>query len=124
MKMKVAKLMPTIKIQCNQAHITKLNLILETFWCCNGRKALPWCSFFGGVSYALDTNAELKSAFTGGGSSFVTNGLDTSAWLYNAGAGISGMLSENVELNLPYDIDFSRSSYTNQMASAGVKVLL
>ena len=72
---------------------------------------------------ALDTKAELKSAFTGGGSSFVTNGLDTSAWLYNAGTGISGMLSKNIELNLRYDIDFSRSSYTNQMASAGVKIL-
>ena len=88
------------------------------------KKGTTMVRFFGGVSYALDTKAELKNAFTCGGSLFVTNGLDTSARLYNAGTGISGMLSENVELNLPYDIDFSRRSYTNQMASAGVKVLL
>ena len=77
-----------------------------------------------GVAYnALDTNAQLTSAFSGGGSSFVTNGLDTSAWLYNAGISIGGMVCDNVELNLRYDIEFSPSNYTNQMASVSVEIL-
>jgi outer membrane autotransporter protein len=77
-----------------------------------------------GIAYnALDTNAQLTSAYQGGGPTFVTNGLDISPWLYNAGVGIGGMVSKNVELNVRYDIDFSSTSYTNQMVSARVKFL-
>ena len=77
-----------------------------------------------GVAYnALDNNAQLTSAYQGGGPAFVTNGLEISPWLYNAGVGIGGMVSKDVELNVRYDIDFSSTSYTNQMVSARVKVL-
>ena len=77
-----------------------------------------------GVGYnALDTKVQATSAYQGGGASFVTNGLDVSPWLYSAGLGVSGMVSKNVELNVRYDIDFSSTSYTNQMISARVKVL-
>ncbi len=82
-----------------------------------------------GVAYnaldnnALDNNAQLTSAYQGGGPAFVTNGLEISPWLYDAGVGIGGMVSKDVELNVRYDIDFSSTSYTNQMVSARVKVL-
>jgi outer membrane autotransporter protein len=77
-----------------------------------------------GIAYnALDNNAQMTSAYQGGGTSFVTNGLDISPWLYNAGVGISGKISKDVELNVRYDIDFSSTSYTNQMVSARVKFL-
>ena len=77
-----------------------------------------------GVAYnALDNNAQLTSAYQGGGPAFVTNGLEISPWLYNAGVGIGGMVSKDVELNVRYDIDFSSTRYTNQMVSARVKVL-
>jgi outer membrane autotransporter protein len=77
-----------------------------------------------GIAYnALDNNAQLTSAYKGGGPSFVTNGLDISPWLYNAGVGMSGKISKDVELNVRYDIDFSSTSYTNQMVSARVKFL-
>jgi outer membrane autotransporter protein len=75
------------------------------------------------ASNALDTKAQLTSAYQGGGPAFVTNGLDISPWLYNAGVGIGGMVGKNVELNVRYDIDFSSTSYTNQMVSARVKFL-
>jgi outer membrane autotransporter protein len=75
-----------------------------------------------GVAYNfLDTKAQITSAYQGGGASFVTNGLDVSPWQYNAGVGVSGMVSDNVELNVRYDIDFTSSSYTNQMVSARLK---
>jgi outer membrane autotransporter protein len=77
-----------------------------------------------GIAYnALDNNAQLTSAYQGGGPAFATNGLDISPWLYSAGVGIGGMVSKNVELNVRYDIDFSSTSYTNQMVSARVKFL-
>lgn len=77
-----------------------------------------------GIAYnALDNKVQMTSAYQGGGASFVTNGLDVSPWLYSAGLGVSGMVGKNVELNLRYDIDFSSSSYTNQMISARVKFM-
>jgi outer membrane autotransporter protein len=77
-----------------------------------------------GAAYnALDNNVQMTSAYQGGGAAFVTDGLKVSPWLYSAGVGASGMVSDNVELNLRYDIDFSSTSYTNQMISARVKVL-
>jgi outer membrane autotransporter protein len=76
-----------------------------------------------GAAYnALDNNVQMTSAYQGGGAAFVTDGLKVSPWLYSAGVGASGMVSDNVELNLRYDIDFSSTSYTNQMISARVKV--
>jgi outer membrane autotransporter protein len=77
-----------------------------------------------GLGYnALNTKAQLTSTYVGGGPSFVTNGLDVSPWLYNAGVGIGGMISKDVELNVRYDINFSSTNYTNQMVSANVKWL-
>jgi len=77
-----------------------------------------------GVAYnVLDNNVQMTSAYQGGGAAFVTNGLNISPWLYHAGVGIGGKVGKNVELNVRYDIDFSSSSYTNQMVSARVKFL-
>jgi outer membrane autotransporter protein len=77
-----------------------------------------------GAAYnALNNQVQATSAYVGGGPSFVTNGLEVSPWLYNAGAGIGGMISKDVELNVRYNINFSPTNYTNQMVSANVKWL-
>jgi uncharacterized protein with beta-barrel porin domain len=70
----------------------------------------------------LDNNVQITSAFQGGGSSFVTNGLNVSPWLYNAGVGITGQVSKDVSVNVRYDIQFSPTSYTNQVIGAKVRI--
>ena len=70
----------------------------------------------------LDNNVQITSAFQGGGSTFVTNGLNVSPWLYNAGVGITGQLSKDASINVRYDVQFSPTSYTNQIIGAKVRI--
>jgi outer membrane autotransporter protein len=77
-----------------------------------------------GVSYnALDTQAQLVSTFTGGGSAFTTHGLAVSPWLFNAGAGVHGFAHKNVRVGLSYNLSLSNSQYINQMLNAELQVL-
>ena len=70
----------------------------------------------------LDNNVQITSAFQGGGSSFVTNGLSVSPWLYNAGIGITGQVAKDTTLNVRYDAQFSPTSYTNQVIGAKLRI--
>ena len=70
----------------------------------------------------LDNNVQITSAFQGGGSTFVTNGLNVSPWLYNAGVGITGQLSKDASISVRYDVQFSPTSYTNQIIGAKVRI--
>ena len=75
-----------------------------------------------GAGYnTLNNQVQVTSAYQGGGTAFVTNGLQVSPWLYNAGLGVNGWVSKNTELNVRYDTQFSTTSYTNNMVSAKLK---
>ena len=70
----------------------------------------------------LNNNVQITSAFQGGGTSFVTNGLNVSPWLYNAGIGITGQIAKDMTLNVRYDAQFSPTSYTNQVIGAKLRI--
>ncbi|BEI35272.1 hypothetical protein PHIN6_07900 [Polynucleobacter sp. HIN6] len=75
-----------------------------------------------GAGYnTLNNQVQVTSAYQGGGTAFVTNGLQVSPWLYNAGLGVNGWINKNTELNVRYDTQFSTTSYTNNMVSAKLK---
>ena len=64
---------------------------------------------------------QITAAYTGGGGSFVTSGLDVSPWLYTAGVGLFGMRTESLDLSLNYDLEASPSGFLNQMGSLVLK---
>ena len=75
-----------------------------------------------GLGYNLLNNqVQATSTYQGGGAAFTTNGLEVSPWLYNAGLGLSGRISKEVELNVRYDTQFSTTGYNNQMVSGKIK---
>jgi hypothetical protein len=77
-----------------------------------------------GASYnALDTQAQLVSIFTGGGSAFTTQGLAISPWLFNAGVGLNGFAYKNVRVGVSYKLNLSNSQYINQMLNAELQVI-
>ena len=73
---------------------------------------------------SLNRQVLLGASYAGGGNSFTTYGLQLSPWLYNAGAGISGVITKDIELNIRYDLQTSTSGYLNQIASAKLKFYL
>ncbi len=66
----------------------------------------------------LNKQAQTTSTFTGGGSSFVTNGLDVSPWVYRAGFGLIKQDKKGVEYSARYDAEARTSGYFNQTVSA------
>jgi outer membrane autotransporter protein len=77
-----------------------------------------------GAGYnTLNNQVQLTAAYQGGGPVFVTNGLTSSPWLYNAGLGVTGQLARSTELSLRYDLQTSPTGYTNNMASAKLKIV-
>jgi uncharacterized protein with beta-barrel porin domain len=78
-----------------------------------------------GAGYnTLNNQVSATSAYAGGGTTFVTNGLQVSPWLYNAGVGVTGQIDKNLQLNVRYDNVFSPTGYINQMVSAKLKIPL
>jgi outer membrane autotransporter protein len=78
-----------------------------------------------GAGYnTLNNQVSATSAYAGGGTTFATNGLQVSPWLYNAGVGITGQIDKNLQLNVRYDNVFSPTGYMNQMVSAKLKIPL
>jgi outer membrane autotransporter protein len=71
----------------------------------------------------INQPVQISSSFVGGGSSFTTNGLSLSPWLYSAGLGLVGKTEDNIDLSIRYDIQTSSSGYFNQIASARVRFL-
>ena len=72
----------------------------------------------------LNNQVSLTSAYQGGGSTFATNGLQVSPWIYNAGLELSGQMIKGLEINVRYDNIFSTTGYMNQMVSAKLKMPL
>jgi len=78
-----------------------------------------------GAGYnTLNNQVSATSAYAGGGTTFATNGLQVSPWLYNAGVGVTGQIDKNLQLNIRYDNVFSPTGYMNQMVSAKLKIPL
>jgi outer membrane autotransporter protein len=76
-----------------------------------------------GIGYNwLNSQITTTSSYQGGGSSFVTNGLSLSPWLYNAGVGVSGSMYKNVDISVRYDYQISPSGFTNQVVGGKVKI--
>ena len=75
-----------------------------------------------GVGYdVMDQKDSITAAFAGAPSAtFVTEGLDSSPWLVNAGVGIVNQVSDSVEFSANYAID-ARDDFTNQTASVKVR---
>jgi outer membrane autotransporter protein len=75
-----------------------------------------------GVGYdVMDQRDSITAAFAGAPSAtFVTEGLDSSPWLVNAGVGIVNQVSDSVEFSANYAVD-ARDDFTNQTASVKVR---
>ncbi|MFT3757937.1 autotransporter domain-containing protein [Thauera sp.] len=75
-----------------------------------------------GVGYDfINQQAKTASLFTGGGSSFVTRGLEVSPWVYRAGLGLTKEDQRGVEYSVRYDGEGRSSGYTNHTLSARVR---
>ena len=76
-----------------------------------------------GVGYnALNNQTQITASYSGGGESFVTQGLNVSPWLYSAGLGVVALQKNDVELSARYDVQTSPTGYLNQMASIRLNV--
>ena len=70
-----------------------------------------------GVGYDfLNEQASITSSFSGGGSSFVTYGIDPSPWLISGGLGLTVEQGSGLEFTASYEVE-SRSDFLNQTAS-------
>ena len=75
-----------------------------------------------GAGYnTLNNQVQMTAAYQGGGPAFTTNGLQISPWIYNAGLGVSGRVTKDVEMNVRYDSQLSTTGYNNQLVSAKIK---
>ncbi len=71
-----------------------------------------------GLGYnTLNNQAQIVASYSGGGDSFITQGLAGSPWLYSAGIGIVGYNKDGVELRARYDLQASPTGFLNQMVS-------
>lgn len=66
----------------------------------------------------LQDQADIAASFAGGGSSFMTYGLDVSPWLYSFGLGLMSAQSDKLDLGIHYVLQTSSSGLLNQFASA------
>jgi len=72
-----------------------------------------------GVGYnTMAKQASITSAFAGDSTaSFVTNGLNPSAWMGHAGVGVVRKLESGAELTARYDLNANDTGYTGQSVS-------
>jgi outer membrane autotransporter protein len=76
----------------------------------------------GSVGYDfINKQAQTTAIFTGGGASFVTNGLDVSPWFYRLGLGLVKDDHKGIEYSVRYDLEGRTSGYLNQTLSAKVR---
>ena len=76
-----------------------------------------------GIGYnTLNNQTQITASYAGGGSSFVTTGIDVSPWLFTAGVGLVGMRTERLDLSVNYDLEASPSGFLNQMGSLVLKI--
>ncbi|MDB6060190.1 MAG: hypothetical protein JWM78_293 [Verrucomicrobiaceae bacterium] len=79
----------------------------------------------GNIALAYDfinQNSQSTSAFVGGGSAFVTNGLDASPVIERAGLGIVSTTATGIELSVRYDVEGRDSGFFNQTFSARLRM--
>jgi outer membrane autotransporter protein len=70
----------------------------------------------------LNKQSESSATFVGGGSAFVTKGVDTSPWLLRAGFGVLMLNDKGMEVTMRYDTEYRGSGYLNQSVSAHVRM--
>ena len=76
-----------------------------------------------GAGYnSMNNNYQISTSFVGSGSSFYVSGIQPSPWMYSAGLGILGLAENGVEYSLNYDLQAQTSGYTNQTASARMRI--
>ncbi|CCD83576.1 conserved protein of unknown function [Bradyrhizobium sp. ORS 285] len=78
-----------------------------------------------GAGYnALNQRLQVGAAFSGGGDSFVTNGLGLSAWTYSAGLGLITTASDRLDLSLRYGLDTTPSGLVRQSGHGVLRLRL
>lgn len=76
----------------------------------------------GSVGYDfINKQAQTTAIFTGGGPSFVTDGLKVSPWFYRVGLGLIKENDKGTEVSIRYDLEGRTSGYVNQTVSAKVR---
>ena len=78
-----------------------------------------------GVGYnTLNQGLQIKSAFAGGGDSFVTNGLALSPWIYSTALGLVAADGKGFDLGIRYGLAATSSGLLQQSGLAVLKVRL
>lgn len=78
-----------------------------------------------GVGYnTLNQGLQIKSAFAGGGDSFVTSGLALSPWIYSTALGLVATDGKGVDLGLRYGVAATSSGLLQQSGLAVLKIRL
>lgn len=76
-----------------------------------------------GVGYnTLNQGLQISSSFVGGGSSFVTNGLSLSPWVYSANLGVVAAAGNTVDIGVRYGVHATSSGLLQQSGFAVFKV--
>jgi len=76
----------------------------------------------GSVGYDfINEQASASSTFVGGGTTFVTEGLDPSPWIYRGGLGLVKETGTGLEFSARYDAEWRSSEYLTQTASVKVR---
>ena len=71
------------------------------------------------LSYDFSNKAQtVNSRFTGGGATFITEGIKNAPLIYNVGIGIATKLSKVTYLDFKYDLDGRGSDFLNHVISA------
>jgi outer membrane autotransporter protein len=78
-----------------------------------------------GVGYnTLNQGLQIKSAFTGGGDSFVTGGLALSPWIYSTALGLVAADGKGFDLGIRYNVAMTSSGLLQQSGLAVLKIKL
>ena len=78
-----------------------------------------------GVGYnALNQGLQIKSAFAGGGDTFVTTGLALSPWIYSTALGLVAADNGRFDLGLRYRLSATSSGLLQQSGLAVFKIRL
>ncbi|TQF44205.1 hypothetical protein UNPF46_00290 [Bradyrhizobium sp. UNPF46] len=78
-----------------------------------------------GVGYnTLNQGLQIKSAFAGGGDSFVTNGLALSPWIYSTALGLVAADGKGFDLGIRYGVAATSSGLVQQSGLAVLKIKL
>ncbi|WP_053936222.1 autotransporter domain-containing protein [Amantichitinum ursilacus] len=81
---------------------------------------LSWTANFGAGYDLMARQAQVTSAFVGGGPAFVTYGLNPSPWLFRGGAGLVLHRSNGLEITARYDGEGHKDFY-NQTVSVKLR---